>query len=176
MKSVRERFWSKVDRSGGPDACWPWMAARNEHGYGVMRIEGRNVRAHRVSLTLAAGKSDPGPSVKVLHSCDNPPCCNPAHLRYGTQGDNIRDAIERGRRVYPAPALRRSDPKPPAGRFSYATHCVHGHPFDSENTLLKPNPRVRSGFERACIACRQRNNQRSAARRKAARQKRKVSA
>ena len=48
MKSVRERFWSKADRSGGPEACWPWMAARNEHGYGVMRIEGRNVRAHRV--------------------------------------------------------------------------------------------------------------------------------
>ena len=45
---------------------------------------------------LATGEQLP-PEVKVLHSCDNPPCCNPAHLSPGTQGDNIADMVSKGR-------------------------------------------------------------------------------
>lgn len=94
---LAERFWSKVDRRG-PDECWPWTGALNEHGYGVMRPEGRRsgptVKAHRVSMQLDG--RDPGGAF-VLHSCDNPICVNPAHLRAGTHLDNCGDAVKRDR-------------------------------------------------------------------------------
>lgn len=168
-----ERLDARVDRSGGPDACWPWMGARNEHGYGVLRVDGRNERTHR--LALRREEPDPGPDIKVLHSCDNPPCCNPSHLRYGSQGDNIMDAIERGRRVYPERRPRpKSDPKPRRGKFSGIAHCVHGHPFDASNTIAKRNPAVRSGIERVCRTCRTRRDQEAAAVRKAIRHSRKA--
>ena len=96
------RFWGKV-QIGGEDECWPWMAKSKHHkGYGVMRISsvGRNVVASRISCILAYG--EPPEGVKnALHSCDNPPCCNPNHLRWGTQKDNVQDAIERNRHVNP---------------------------------------------------------------------------
>ena len=85
--SLESRFWSKV-RKLGPGDCWPWLAATNEHGYGVMRPEGTGptVKAHRVSALLDG--RDPAGRV-VLHSCDNPPCVNPAHLVVGDQADII---------------------------------------------------------------------------------------
>jgi len=95
--SLRTRFWSKVDKRG-PGDCWPWTGATNERGYGVMRPEGRRsgptVKAHRVPLLLAG--IDPE-GWCVLHSCDNPPCVNPAHLRIGTKADNTRDMLSRQR-------------------------------------------------------------------------------
>ena len=95
--SLESRFWSKV-RKLGPDDCWPWLAATNEHGYGVMRPEGRRigptVKAHRVSALLDG--RDPAGRV-VLHSCDNPPCVNPAHLVVCDQADNVRDMHAKGR-------------------------------------------------------------------------------
>ena len=91
------RFWSKISR-GGPDECWPWMKGRNDQGYGIIRISGRNHRAHRKSLELKLGRPI-RPGAQVLHSCDNPPCCNPAHLREGTQPENMQDMQVRGRRV-----------------------------------------------------------------------------
>lgn len=90
-----ERFWARVDRSGGPDACWPWMGERNRDGYGVVRAHRRNLRAHRVARLLSTGSLVP--ELDICHHCDNPPCCNPAHLRAGTQADNSRDMVERGR-------------------------------------------------------------------------------
>jgi hypothetical protein len=83
-----ERFWSKVDRSGGPDVCWPWMAGRAHFGHGRFVIGQRSLVSHRVSWAIANGK-DPG-ELCVLHECDNPPCCNPAHLVRGTRDDNVR--------------------------------------------------------------------------------------
>lgn len=95
--SLESRFWSKVIK-GDSDACWEWTGARNESGYGVMRPEGQRsgptVKAHRVSLALAG--MDVTDHV-VLHACDNPPCVNPAHLRLGTQRDNLADMREKGR-------------------------------------------------------------------------------
>lgn len=96
VKTLAERFWAKVDRRG-PDDCWEWTKATNEHGYGVLRPEGRRsgpvLKAHRVSLELAGVEIE---GLVVRHSCDNPPCVNPAHLSPGTQADNMTDRAERG--------------------------------------------------------------------------------
>lgn len=90
---LEERFWPKVDRSGGPDACWPFMGHRHG-GYGRLRVEGRLEAAPRVSFFLAHGR---WPEPCALHSCDNPPCCNPAHIHEGTHSQNAREREQRGR-------------------------------------------------------------------------------
>ena len=94
-----ERFWSKVDKAG-PGDCWEWQAARIPDGYGHFYLDGRLILAHRVALSWAQGVDIPGPEVKALHSCDNPPCVNPAHLRWGSDADNYRDMKDRGREAH----------------------------------------------------------------------------
>jgi len=91
---------------GGPDECWPWLAARKEKGYGQFAWQGRNVKAHRLAYELAVGPIPPGPGYHgmcVCHTCDNPGCCNPSHLFIGTVQDNLRDMRQKGRGFIPAP-------------------------------------------------------------------------
>jgi hypothetical protein len=92
--TLAERFWSKVDRRG-PDECWVWTGAVDAHGYGRINVDGKSTKVGRVSLVLSGVEVPTG--LGALHTCDNPPCVNPAHLYAGTQRDNARDAIERGR-------------------------------------------------------------------------------
>ena len=92
--SDAERFWAKVD-ARGPDDCWPWKAGRLRQGYGVFSIQGKSLKAHRVALAFS-GVVFPE-HMLVCHHCDNPPCCNPAHLFVGTPLDNMRDKIAKGR-------------------------------------------------------------------------------
>lgn len=92
---MSDRFWSKVDRSGGPDACWPWMAYRQPKGYGIARHDGRLELAHRVAWMLENGPIPDG--LCALHKCDNRPCANPSHLFLGTNVDNVRDRDAKGR-------------------------------------------------------------------------------
>lgn len=96
-KEEVQRFWSRVDRRS-PDECWPWLNSRGQpyHFYGQFRCKGRSRLATHYVLALT---SRPRPSNKMfaLHSCDNPPCCNPAHLRWGTQQENAQEAAERRR-------------------------------------------------------------------------------
>jgi len=92
------RFWSKVDVRG-PDDCWLWKRGRLRGGYGLFatgRKPGQQTLAHRVAWSLSNAADIPR-GMHILHSCDNPPCCNPAHLRIGTQLDNVADMIAKGR-------------------------------------------------------------------------------
>lgn len=92
------RFWAKVDRSGGPDACWPWTACVGPHGYGLFQSRSRTTsRAHRVAYAMTHGNFDA--RLFVCHRCDNPPCCNPAHLWLGTTADNVADMVAKGRQA-----------------------------------------------------------------------------
>ena len=86
-------FWCKVDK-GEKDDCWCWTATVNSKGYGSMSINGKSYSAHRVSFYIHNGYL---PRLNVLHSCDTPRCVNPKHLFLGTQLDNVRDMIEKGR-------------------------------------------------------------------------------
>lgn len=114
-QSIVDRFWSKVDRSGGPDACHPWMTYRTPTGYGRFGpTSGKSVRAHRVAWELTHGPIPSG--LQVLHRCDNPSCCNVRHLWLGTIAQNVADRDAKGRGVLPP-----GSSKCPAPRF-----CVKG--------------------------------------------------
>lgn len=109
------RFWAAVDKRG-PDECWPWQQHLMK-GYGWFHIwepghykeesgmvrTGKSMTAHRFSYELHNGPIEghvPGDAereIVVMHTCDNPRCVNPAHLRLGSDADNIHDAIAKGR-------------------------------------------------------------------------------
>lgn len=91
---IEIRFWQQVDVRGQDD-CWPWTGTKTAAGYGRPMINGRRILAHRLSLQISTGVS--GKGSHALHSCDNPICVNPAHLRWGTQVENVADRVERNR-------------------------------------------------------------------------------
>ncbi len=89
---VRTRFESRIAKT---DGCWLWTARTDEYGYGAITVRGQELKAHRLSYEFYVGRIPDG--LLVLHSCDNPPCVRPDHLRAGTYADNVNDMWSRGR-------------------------------------------------------------------------------
>jgi len=75
--------------------CWDWVRSTIGGGYGVITWKRQHIHAHRLSYELINGPIPDG--LHVLHSCDNPKCCNPEHLRVGTVKENMQDMRERMR-------------------------------------------------------------------------------
>lgn len=90
------RFWPKVQK-GENDECWLWTGAVQRDGYAHFGYRRRTLTASRFSYELAKGPIPAG--MDILHSCDNPRCVNPAHLRPGTHLDNMQDKNAKGRDV-----------------------------------------------------------------------------
>lgn len=82
--------------------CWEWIGSRTMRrgGYGQMSRKSKVLRAHRVSWMLHNGDIPPG--MFVCHACDNPPCCNPAHLFLGSSKENSDDCFSKGRGKVPS--------------------------------------------------------------------------
>lgn len=100
-KTVAEEFWELVC-VGKPDECWKWISYTDDGGYGryhnkKFKNKSGNQKAHRLAWIYTNGKIPEG--LKVLHHCDNPPCCNPKHLFLGTQTDNVIDMVIKKRHM-----------------------------------------------------------------------------
>jgi hypothetical protein len=95
--TFEDLFWSKIDVRG-EDECWEWQGGRDWRGYGAGYKDRKHIRAHRVAYELLVG---PVPNdLEVCHKCDNPPCCNPAHLFLGTHKENMYDMLDKGRHSF----------------------------------------------------------------------------
>lgn len=109
------RFWSKVDKSAGDEACWPWMASLSQKGYGYFWADGRVTYGHRVSFQIHNQPISEG--MMVDHICRNRACVNPSHLR---EVDNRVNTLENSISV----------PAKNAAKIE----CSKGHVFDTDNT------------------------------------------
>jgi len=89
------RFTAGVTQTEG---CWLWNRSLDGKGYGQLMIDGKIRRAHRVAYYLAHGDIPEG--MVILHTCDTPRCCNPAHLKLGTQIENLVDMRQKGRHAH----------------------------------------------------------------------------
>ena len=87
---LRKHGWVVTDFG-----CWEWAGYRNPLGYGELKVFYRSERAPRLAYEAWVGPI--GEGLVVRHKCDNPPCINPEHLETGTNKDNTRDMITRGR-------------------------------------------------------------------------------
>jgi hypothetical protein len=99
ISSEKEIFERHVQPSN-IENCWDWLSYKNPSGYGQTKIGGRNgkhILAHRLSWIVYFGEIPEG--MHVCHKCDNPSCVNPNHLFLGTNLDNIKDRMKKGRSV-----------------------------------------------------------------------------
>ena len=96
--TLAERFWKRVNKHGPATQklgrCW--VCTNRSERYGQISVEGKMQLAHRVAWFIATGRC-PNPS--ALHKCDNDKCVRFSHLFEGTQADNVRDMIAKGRKV-----------------------------------------------------------------------------
>jgi hypothetical protein len=136
--SLEERILLYTDRTGD---CWVWTGCTDWGGYGHIQLEKRTQRVHRVAYEVWVGPIPEG--MTVDHLCFNTSCIRPSHLRLLTRSENSRNQ-----------------------RSAFKTHCVNGHEYTDENTLIEVKQHGLS--QRRCRTCRVAQEQRRYARRKAA--------
>lgn len=140
-RPLRERFWKHV-AVRGPGECWQWDKP-HMFGYGVFRIEGKNLKAHRVAYELLIGPIPDGltldhechnrdKSCEGGRTCPHRACVNPSHLRPVTMATNNKASHN---------------------YVGNRTECKYGHPFDESNTRWYRGHRV-------CIQCAKRKRDR----------------
>jgi len=137
VRTMLERFWARVDESGGPDACWPWRGARSR-GYGALYVGRPSAQriietAHRLAYELHYRQPIPAP-LTIDHLCRVRHCVNPRHLEVVSRAENTL----RG--------------EAPAAQHARATACIAGHPFDAINTYRTPRG------VRMCRTCKRRRD------------------
>lgn len=123
------RFFSKIKWTTTAK-CWEWNGHLNSRGYGLFRLKGKDVFAHRVSYLFEYGELPD--DMFVCHKCDNPKCIRPDHLFLGTQKDNMADCRSKGRNFW-----------------ANKTHCIRGHKLSGSNIYINP-----STGSRVCKECR----------------------
>lgn len=143
--TIKERILLTIQCVPGPlqTECWEWRGYRDKRGYGHIAVGGRNLLVHRVAHIVWKGpiphKND------VHHVCFNEPCCNPDHL----------EALTHEAHEETKDKSRNGDQK------RRQTECIHGHPFDAENTVRKKNG------SRSCRKCAKRRDLERTERRRA---------
>jgi hypothetical protein len=128
LPTVADRLAAGLERK--PNGCLEWTRGTVK-GYGRISINNKDILTHRLAWELVNGPIPDGMLIRHF-ICDNPPCCDPEHLRPGTIADNSADKVAKGRNHVP----------------KAKSHCPQNHPYDSVNTYLKPNG------GRDCRACR----------------------
>ena len=91
MQLGAERFWAKVDTSGGDNVCWPWLSRRDRKGHGQVWLAGRHQYAHRFAFELVVGAIPAGQQID--HRCCNPWCVNFRHLDPVSPAVNVRRSV-----------------------------------------------------------------------------------
>ncbi len=94
--ATEKTFWNGMIKKDEND-CWIWVRCNNGSGYGITTLKGIRYLTHRLAYEITYGAIPKG--MYVLHTCDNPSCCNPKHLKLGTQFDNMKDMTDKKRRV-----------------------------------------------------------------------------
>ena len=125
-EQAKEHLYARIVISDS--GCHEWTGGGVRRGYGVITINKRILRTHRLAWELANGPIPDG--LYVCHSCDNPKCCNVDHLWLGTPQQNIDDMIAKGRH-----------------KESKKSSCIRGHEFNEANTRITPKG------HRSCRAC-----------------------
>lgn len=122
-----DKFLSKIEKK--ESGCWEWQGFLNSNGYGMTNEKPVQL-AHRMGYLLLRGEI---PDNKPLdHLCRNPKCVNPEHLEPVTHRENILRGLA------------------PAAINARKTHCINGHKFTDENTII----RYRRGYKtRDCREC-----------------------
>ena len=122
-KTAEQRFWEKVGPHDDPNACWLWQGSTvKSHNlrYGQFRDGHRMVKAHRFSYELLVGPIPEGYTLDHVKArgCTSTLCMNPQHLEAVTNKVNILRGLS------------------PSALHAKQTHCIHGHPFNEENTYV----------------------------------------
>ncbi|ENA4344764.1 hypothetical protein ABGO80_000606 [Salmonella enterica subsp. enterica serovar Braenderup] len=128
------------------NGCHEFTGGKDKSGYGKIKIGSHQVGAHKVSYLLNVGDYDQT-SQELLHSCDNPACVNPAHLKPGTHRENIQDCISKGRHTF---QLTQVD-----GVSARQQAIAEGRPTYHGSMCSKHNTTERSVVNGACVGCRE---------------------